>query len=210
MVAYDFHARLAAAIEAGDKAITIRIIGQRRHARIGERLQLYTGQRTRACRKLVDPDPVVTGVQPITFHGGDRVWVDTWLTAAELEALARLDGFSSAAGFLAFHEPQEGIPGTERAMITVPDWRPAYLTVLADLRRARATSGLTQAEVAARLGIHMRTLRRWENGEGDPPAGMLFRWAAVVGVGVKVDHGANLPHREPGEPIVLRNKTALS
>ena len=86
-------------------------------------------------------------------------------------------------------------------MTTAPDWRPAYLAVLADLRRARAASGLTQAEVAARLGIHMRTLRRWENGEGDPQAGMLFRWAAVVGVVVTVNHGANLPHRELGEPI---------
>lgn len=109
MVAYNFQARFVAAIEAGEKAITIRTIGRRRHARIGERLQLYTGQRTKACRKLVDPDPVVTGVQPITFHGGGRVWVDTWLTAAELEALARLDGFPSVPGFLAFHEPPEGI-----------------------------------------------------------------------------------------------------
>ncbi|WP_343870593.1 helix-turn-helix transcriptional regulator, partial [Caenispirillum bisanense] len=91
-----------------------------------------------------------------------------------------------------------------------PDWRPAYLAVLADLRRARAASGLTQAEVATRLGTHMRTLRRWENGEGDPPAGMLFRWAAVVGVVVTVNHGANLPHRGAGEPIVLRNTTAAS
>ncbi|SOE01828.1 helix-turn-helix domain-containing protein [Caenispirillum bisanense] len=79
------------------------------------------------------------------------------------------------------------------------DWRPGYLAVLADLRRARAASGFTQAEVATRLGIHMRTLRRWENGEGDPPAGMLFRWAAAMGVVLTVDHGANLPHREPGE-----------
>lgn len=89
-------------------------------------------------------------------------------------------------------------------MTTVSDWRPAYLAVLADLRRARAASGLTQAEVAARLGIHMRTLRRWENGESDPPAHMLFRWAAFVGVVVKVEHGANLPHGEPDKPVVSR------
>ena len=111
MVAYNFQARFAAAIEAGEKAITIRTIGQRRHARIGERLQLYTGQRTRACRKLVDPDPVVTGGQPITFHADGRVWIKghDWLTDLEVEILARLDGFSSSADFLAFHEPPEGI-----------------------------------------------------------------------------------------------------
>ena len=89
-------------------------------------------------------------------------------------------------------------------MTVVPDWRTAYLAALADLRCARAASDLTQADVAARLGINLRTLRRWENGEGDPPAGMLFRWAAVVGVVLAVDHGANLPHGEPGEEIVLR------
>ncbi|MCA1971733.1 MAG: hypothetical protein LDL44_02760 [Caenispirillum sp.] len=110
-MADNFQARFAAAVEAGEKAITIRSIRRRRHARIGERLQLYTGQRTRGCRKLVDPDPVVTGVKPITFHADGRVWIEghDWLTALEIEILARLDGFSSAAGFLAFHEPPEGI-----------------------------------------------------------------------------------------------------
>lgn len=108
MVAYNFQARFVAAVEAGEKVLTIRTIGRRRHARVGERLQLYTGQRTRACRKLVDPDPVVTSVQPITFHGGGRVWAGAWLTAAGLDALARLDGFDTVQAFLAFHEPAKG------------------------------------------------------------------------------------------------------
>ena len=125
MVAYTFQARFAAAVEAGEKAITIRTIGQRRHARIGERLQLYTGQRTRACRKLVDPDPVVTGVQPITFQGGGRVWIKghDWLTDPEVKILARLDGFPSVADFLAFHEPPEGI----RHAVMI-EWRAAMRT----------------------------------------------------------------------------------
>ncbi|SOE01824.1 hypothetical protein [Caenispirillum bisanense] len=111
MVAYNFQARFAAAVEAGEKAITIRTIGGRRYPRIGERLQLYTGQRTRACRKLVEPDPVVTGVQLITFHAGGRVWIEghDWLTDLEIEILARLDGFPSGTEFLAFHEPSEGV-----------------------------------------------------------------------------------------------------
>lgn len=72
MVAYTFQAHFAAAVAAGEKALTIRTIGRRRRARISERVQLYTGQRTRGCRKLVDPDPVVTGVQLITFHADGR------------------------------------------------------------------------------------------------------------------------------------------
>jgi transcriptional regulator with XRE-family HTH domain len=64
---------------------------------------------------------------------------------------------------------------------------------MAALRRGRERQRLSQADVADRLGVHMRTLRRWENGEGDPPAQVLFRWSEIVGVSI----GANLPHR-PG------------
>lgn len=73
------------------------------------------------------------------------------------------------------------------------DWRSPYMALMASLRRSREATGMSQKAMADRLGVHMRTLRRWENGEGDPPAQMLFRWAALVGVTV----GANLPHR-PG------------
>lgn len=72
-------------------------------------------------------------------------------------------------------------------------WRAAYLRTMAALRRGRELQRLSQADVADRLGVHMRTLRRWENGEGDPPAQVLFRWSEIVGVSI----GANLPHR-PG------------
>jgi transcriptional regulator with XRE-family HTH domain len=69
-------------------------------------------------------------------------------------------------------------------------WRTAYLRTMIALRRGRERQRLSQERVAASLGVHMRTLRRWENGEGDPPAQVLFRWAEIVGVSI----GANLPH----------------
>lgn len=49
--------------------------------------------------------------------------------------------------------------------------------------------GLTQAMVVSGLGIHMRTLPRWQYGEGDPPRGVLFRWPAVVGVQLRAAMG---------------------
>ena len=107
MVAYNFQARFAPLVETGAKSMTIREIGRRRHARPGERLQLYTGQRTKGCRKLLDA--VVTGTQSIQFHADRRVFTDAWLTDLEVEILARLDGFASGADFLAFHSPPEGI-----------------------------------------------------------------------------------------------------
>jgi hypothetical protein len=64
MVAYSFAARFAEAVEAGTKRQTIRAI-RARHARPGEPVQLYVAQRSKLCRKLVDPDPVCTLVSKI-------------------------------------------------------------------------------------------------------------------------------------------------
>jgi hypothetical protein len=55
MVAYNFQSRFAPLVETGEKLQTIRALGKRRHARPGELLQLYTGQRTRNCRLLLTP-----------------------------------------------------------------------------------------------------------------------------------------------------------
>jgi hypothetical protein len=81
---------------------------RRRHARPGEPIQLYTGMRTKQCRKLIDPDPIVSRVWPITifinkaFHTGNiisRIDLDHHhnLTADQMEAFARSDGFCADA-----------------------------------------------------------------------------------------------------------------
>lgn len=49
MVAYSFKARFAGPIEARTKLHTLRN-QRKRHAQVGEALQLYTGMRTKACR----------------------------------------------------------------------------------------------------------------------------------------------------------------
>lgn len=67
MVAYNFHPRFAAPIRAGTKCQTIRKISGKRHAQAGERAQLYVGQRTKACWKILEPDPIVTSVRPISM-----------------------------------------------------------------------------------------------------------------------------------------------
>jgi hypothetical protein len=51
MVAYSFKKRFAPAIETGLKTHTMRA-ARRRHARVGEQLQLYTGMRTKHCRLI--------------------------------------------------------------------------------------------------------------------------------------------------------------
>jgi hypothetical protein len=64
MVAYSFKSFFAPQIIAGLKCQTVRA-DRRRHARPGEAVQLYTGMRTRACHKLVTPDPLCTQVRRI-------------------------------------------------------------------------------------------------------------------------------------------------
>ena len=41
------------------------------------------------------------------------------------------------------------------------------------LRQARADKGLTQAQLAAILGVHRRTVARWEGGDSMPNAAQL-------------------------------------
>lgn len=102
MVAYSFQKRFAGLVETGVKTQTIR--GHRkRHARPGEPIQLYAGMRTKACRKLVDPDPVCTSVANLT------IWVPTRFELAHVVMAGRreyvtakfagADGFDSAEDF---------------------------------------------------------------------------------------------------------------
>ena len=66
MVAFNFKAQFADAVERGVKRQTIRAIRKDgRVPHIGSALQLYTGMRTKNCRKL--KDAVCTNVWPITI-----------------------------------------------------------------------------------------------------------------------------------------------
>jgi hypothetical protein len=66
MVALSFKGQFAAPIIAGTKRQTIRA-GRKRPPRAGERLQLYTGMRTKHCRKII-PDPLCTEVRVICIE----------------------------------------------------------------------------------------------------------------------------------------------
>lgn len=100
MVAYSFHPIFAPAVVDGSKGQTIRAERRHpaRHARPGERVQLYTGLRTRQARKLVTPDPVCRAVRSITIIRAavgasiQGIRVDG-VPVEDLEAFARADGF---------------------------------------------------------------------------------------------------------------------
>ena len=73
MVAYSFQKRFAGAVEDGSKPHTIRA-DRKRHAMVGERLQLYCGMRTKNCFKIIE-DPICQRVHDISIVVGERRFV---------------------------------------------------------------------------------------------------------------------------------------
>lgn len=101
MVAYSFKTGFVAAIQAGRKRQTVRGNRTRRHARPGEAVQLYTGMRTKHCRKILDPDPICLRLDEIALEVGSSPGRFALfeingipLDAAEIEAFAAAAGFS--------------------------------------------------------------------------------------------------------------------
>lgn len=99
MVAYGFKSFFAPQIEDGTKTHTIRG-NRRRHAHPGEPVQLFTGMRTRHCRKII-ADPICRSVLPIIIVSCDLIDIGiayieingTPLRRDEIEAFAACDGF---------------------------------------------------------------------------------------------------------------------
>lgn len=100
MVAYGFKKFFAPQIEDGSKAHTIRG-HRRRHAHVGEPIQLFTGMRTRHCRKII-ADPICVAVMPIVIISSELlsagiayIEIDgNTLNRDEIEVFAISDGFS--------------------------------------------------------------------------------------------------------------------
>lgn len=94
MVAYSFQKMFAEDIRFGFKVHTVR--GERkRHARPGEMIQLYSGLRTKQCRKIVE-DRKVQAVEPITLRFEQPCRVVEVVIGGEQrdpDGFAKFDGF---------------------------------------------------------------------------------------------------------------------
>lgn len=89
MVALNFQSQFADAVEFGRKTQTIRA---RSRAKPGDILQLYTGQRTKGCRKL--RDVICKGVHTVLI-APEFVEVDGARYVAKKDEFAERDGFKS-------------------------------------------------------------------------------------------------------------------
>ena len=120
MAAYNFQKRFVGPIKAGTKTQTIRRIGKRRHARPGEMIQLYTGMRTKSCKKIV-PDVVCLKVSEIEIRinaaGFHEIQINGRpLLKHEWRRFAKRDGFDSVADFHLCFKTMHGI-GTFRGVL---------------------------------------------------------------------------------------------
>jgi hypothetical protein len=92
MVAFNFQAQFVDDIEAGRKTQTIR---RSARANPGDSIQLYTGQRTKACRKL--GDAVCVDCTYAGMTAGGVTLGDVSRFARDLDEFAKADGFRDYA-----------------------------------------------------------------------------------------------------------------
>lgn len=95
MVAYNFRPQFVQPIQSASKRHTMRP-QRKRHAHLGEPIQLYCGMRTRNCFKILDPDPICIRVAPIVLGpwGIELDGIET-RDPHELNRYAQTDGFES-------------------------------------------------------------------------------------------------------------------
>jgi len=66
-----------------------------------------------------------------------------------------------------------------------PGWYDAEATTFGDrMTGAREASGLSQTELARRLGVKVKTIRAWENDRSEPRANRLQMLAGMLGVSI--------------------------
>lgn len=113
MPALNFQARFAPLVEAGEKTQTIRARRKDgRDPKPGDRLYLYTGMRTKSCRKLATAE--CTSVKPIkVFRLGaviDSDGHDDVRAGGAAESFASADGFESYAEMAGWFYRTHGLP----------------------------------------------------------------------------------------------------
>lgn len=116
MPALNFQKRFVWAVESGIKRQTIRPI-RKRSIKIGDMLYLYTGMRTKACRKLdeakcISIKPFNMGMLPFG-HRTELVCVtigNKMLSSSEIRHLAQVDGFSNADEMINWFQKTHSLP----------------------------------------------------------------------------------------------------
>lgn len=116
MVAFNFATEFAGPVERREKRQTIR---QTRRAKVGDHIQLYTGQRTSDCRKLSEIDPICTLVMYVAIRPNSLTLGDVSRFPRDRDEFAGLDGFPDYA---AMHRWFSERYGTEYFVGYIHQW----------------------------------------------------------------------------------------
>lgn len=104
----NFKKKFVGKILSGEKDQTIRPCRKGRQIKAGDKLQLYSGLRTKYSNKIADAICISTTGIDIDDEG---IWLNSGrLFPAEAQILARKDGFSSVEAFKSFFEELYGLP----------------------------------------------------------------------------------------------------
>jgi hypothetical protein len=103
VVAFNFSPEFADRVASGEKRQTIR---QTKRAKPGDALQLYTGQRTKKCRKL--RDAVCESVDYVHIAPDGLTFGDKSKHPRSVDEFARADGFKDFSAMLAWFEKRYG------------------------------------------------------------------------------------------------------
>lgn len=113
MLTLNFKKQFAPAVEAGEKRQTIRAHRKDgKRPQPGDHLRLYTGLRTKGCRRLLDATCTDVSSVHIFDDVSDIAIVIAGrrLTRDEGRELAKADGFETRAEFLGFFHETHGLP----------------------------------------------------------------------------------------------------
>lgn len=111
MPAFSFQARFAPLVESFTKKSTIR---RKRRAKPGDILYLYTGLRTKACRKL--GEGICTSVAKVTIYEDSFIYASVLgnciLIEAAKKSIAEAEGFKDWDEMRDWFKEQYGLPFT--------------------------------------------------------------------------------------------------
>lgn len=107
MPALNFKKQFASQVESGAKRQSIRANRKRPFA-CGDTLYLYTGMRSKSCRKL--GERAATYVADISIYNNTIIAAGEELSRSDKRKLARDDGFKNIPDFLTFFKETHGLP----------------------------------------------------------------------------------------------------
>jgi hypothetical protein len=105
MVAYNFSEDFAEAVAARVKRQTLR---RQPRAKVGDALQLYTGQRTQGCRKLTEVDPICTRTGVVHLYENHMLFDGYNQTPETADGYAQFDGFENYKAMYAWFKERYG------------------------------------------------------------------------------------------------------